>query len=64
MANRLDLKVNDTVQALFESKSSNLKFKQRKPIITGIYNTGFEEFDKTMVIGDLREVQKINKWGK
>jgi lipoprotein-releasing system permease protein len=30
--------------------------------ITGIYNSGFQEFDATYVIGDIRHVQRINKW--
>ncbi|MDC1162368.1 FtsX-like permease family protein, partial [Tenacibaculum sp.] len=61
IANRLSLKLNDTIQAWFDSKTRT-RFKMRKPIIVGIYNTGFEQFDKNMVIGDIREVQKINKW--
>lgn len=61
LANRLSLKVKDTIQVWFDSKTK-AKFKLRKPIIVGIYNTGFEQFDKNIVIGDIREVQKINKW--
>ncbi|OSY89102.1 transmembrane permease [Tenacibaculum holothuriorum] len=62
LANRLNLKLNDTIQALFYAEQSKSKFKSRKPIIVGIYDTGFEQFDKTMVIGDIREVQRINGW--
>lgn len=62
IANRLHLKVGDTVQALFNAENTALKFKQRKPIVTGIYNTGFEQFDKAIVLGDIREVQQLNKW--
>ncbi|CAA0194024.1 Putative lipoprotein-releasing system transmembrane protein [Tenacibaculum maritimum] len=63
LANRLSLKVKDTIQVWFDSKTK-AKFKLRKPIIVGIYNTGFEQFDKNIVIGDIREVQKINKWAE
>lgn len=62
IANRLHLKVNDTIQALFYAENSKTKFKTRKPVIVGIYDTGFEHFDKSIIIGDIREVQKINRW--
>jgi lipoprotein-releasing system permease protein len=31
-------------------------------VIVGIYDTGFNQFDKNMVIGDIKEVQRSNKW--
>ncbi|PKH51177.1 transmembrane permease [Tenacibaculum sp. Bg11-29] len=64
IANRLHFKLNDTIQTLFSAEKSRLKYKMRKPIIVGIYNTGFEQFDKTMLIGDIREVRQINRWDK
>ena len=30
--------------------------------IVGIYNSGFPEFDSSFIIGDIRHLQKINKW--
>jgi len=30
--------------------------------IVGIYNSGFQEFDATYIIGDIRHIQRINKW--
>ena len=30
--------------------------------IIGIYNSGFQEFDKSFVIGDIRHIQKMNRW--
>ncbi len=62
IANRLHLKLQDTIQIVFNAEKHKNKFAQRKPIIVGIYNTGFEQFDKTMLIGDIREVQRLNKW--
>ncbi|CAL2092567.1 lipoprotein-releasing system permease protein [Tenacibaculum sp. 190524A05c] len=61
IADRLQLKLNDTLQAWFESATST-GFKMRKPVIAGIYDTGFEEFDNAIIVGDLKEVQRINKW--
>ncbi|CAL2079013.1 Lipoprotein-releasing system permease protein [Tenacibaculum sp. 190524A02b] len=62
IANRLKLKLKDTIQVVFSVEKSKRPFAIRKPIIVGIYNTGFEQFDKTMLIGDIREVQRLNKW--
>ncbi|WP_215046446.1 ABC transporter permease [Tenacibaculum dicentrarchi] len=62
IASRLNLKLNDTIQTLFSATKSKLKYKMRKPIIVGIYNTGFAQFDKTMLLGDIREVRQINRW--
>jgi lipoprotein-releasing system permease protein len=61
IADRLQLKLNDTLQAWFESATAT-GFKMRKPVIAGIYNTGFQEFDNNIILGDLKEVQRINKW--
>jgi lipoprotein-releasing system permease protein len=30
--------------------------------IVGIYNSGFQEFDATYILGDLRHIQRMNKW--
>jgi lipoprotein-releasing system permease protein len=30
--------------------------------IVGIYNSGFQEFDSTYIIGDIRHLQRINRW--
>jgi lipoprotein-releasing system permease protein len=30
--------------------------------IVGIYNSGFQEFDATFVIGDIKHIQKLNHW--
>ena len=62
IADRLNLKLNDTIQAWFSSQHGKATFKRRKPIVVGFYNTGFQEFDKNMMIGDLKEVQKLNNW--
>ncbi len=64
IANSLNLKLNDTIRTWFPSEKSSMKFKSRKPIIVGIFNTGFEQFDSTVLIGDIREVQHINGWNE
>ncbi|MDC0177711.1 ABC transporter permease [Polaribacter sp.] len=62
--NRLQLKLNDTILATFRKTATSKLPSNRKYTIVGIYNSGFAEFDKTMMIGDLREVQNLNKWSE
>jgi lipoprotein-releasing system permease protein len=37
--------------------------RPRKLTISGIYDTQMEEFDNTLIIGDLALVQRLNGWG-
>lgn len=62
LINRLNLKLKDTIKATFLKNSASTLPSNRKYTIVGIYNTGFAEFDKSIMIGDLREVQRLNKW--
>lgn len=36
--------------------------RYRKLKVVGIYNSGLEEFDDQMVLGDIRVIQKLNDW--
>ncbi len=62
IVNRLQLKLNDTISASFLKTLQNKLPSNRKYHIVGIYNSGFMQFDQNMMIGDIREVQKLNKW--
>lgn len=62
LANRLGLKVGDNFNTFFMKEESNQLPNLRVFKITGIYNSGFQEFDATYIIGDIRHVQHINKW--
>ncbi|WP_412477095.1 ABC transporter permease [Flavobacterium sp. TBRC 19031] len=61
LANRLGLKSNDKFVTYFMKENSE-GYNLRNFKIVGIYNSGFQEFDATYVIGDIRHVQRINKW--
>lgn len=61
LANRLGLKSNDKFVTYF-MKENGEGYNLRNFKIVGIYNSGFQEFDATYVIGDIRHVQRINKW--
>lgn len=61
LANRLQLKVGDKVPTYF------LREDSERPLvrgfeITGIYDSGFQEFDELYLIADIRHIQRINNW--
>ncbi|MBY0486917.1 MAG: FtsX-like permease family protein [Flavobacteriaceae bacterium] len=62
LANRLNLKLGDSFNTFFVDEGQSKMPKSRRFKIVGIYNSGFQEFDAAFVIGDLRHLQKINKW--
>ena len=62
LARRLKLKVGDKMQTYFMKDSGNKMPYIRSFEIVGIYDSGFKEFDETYVIGDLKHVQRLNKW--
>jgi lipoprotein-releasing system permease protein len=62
LAKRLNLKVGDKFNTFFMKEDTNQKPNLRVFRITGIFNSGFQEFDSTFIIGDIRHIQRINKW--
>lgn len=61
LCNRLGLKLGDKFITYF-MKEGNEGYNLRNFKIVGIYNSGFQEFDANYVIGDIRHIQRINKW--
>ena len=61
LAKRLNLKVGDNFLTFFMKEEGKIPNK-RNFLITGVFNSGFQEFDATYIIGDIRHVQLINKW--
>lgn len=62
LADRLNLKIGDKFNTFFMKSESNKLPNRRVFTIIGIFNSGFQEFDSTYIIGDIRHIQKINKW--
>ncbi|MDG2194621.1 MAG: ABC transporter permease [Polaribacter sp.] len=62
LVNRLHLQLHDTINVHFLKSTKKSIPSRYKLVITGIYNTGFYEFDKNVMIGDIREIQRLNKW--
>lgn len=60
IANRLRLSVGDKIVTYF--LKNEIKYNIRSFSLVGIYNSGFEQFDKSIVYSDIRHIQKMNKW--
>lgn len=61
IARLLLAEVGDTVAMYFLREAPQPPL-QRTFIICGLFNTGLEDFDKSLVVGDLQHVQRLNKW--
>ena len=62
IANRLELSVGDTCNTLFLREDNISIPNQRNFTICGIYSSGFQQFDASYILVDIRQLQKINKW--
>lgn len=62
LANRLNLKVGDDFNTFFVKEEQGKLPNIRRFKIAGIFNSGFQDFDATYIIGDIRHIQRINKW--
>ena len=63
-ANRLGLEVGDKAVTYFLRDETSRTPLIRAFDITGIYNSGFQEFDELYMLADIRHVQRINRWEK
>jgi len=61
MATELNLKAGDDLRMYFIS-SGQSGARGRKFTIKGIYETGLVEFDELFVIGDIKQIQRLNRW--
>jgi lipoprotein-releasing system permease protein len=57
----MQLKVGDPLYCYFYNEGDNTP-RNRRFIVSGIYRTSMNEFDDLFVIGDLKEVQRLNAW--
>jgi lipoprotein-releasing system permease protein len=62
LADRLNLKLGDSFNTFFVKEEQGKLPNIRRFKIAGIFNSGFQDFDATYIIGDIRHIQKINKW--
>ncbi|MGB0933962.1 MAG: ABC transporter permease [Lishizhenia sp.] len=59
LANNLQLKLGDKARAFF-IKQNPIK---QVYLVVGIFKSGLEELDNKIILGDIRNVQKLNDWG-
>lgn len=64
LANRLQFKLDESFQMVFKKEHIDQMPFIRAFDIVGIYNSGFKELDEKFVIGDLRHVQRLNRWSE
>jgi len=64
LANRLGFHLGATVVTHFFKEDSNKLPNTRNFKIVGIYNSGYQDFDKAIMIADIRHIQRMNKWNK
>ncbi|GIQ60183.1 permease [Flavobacterium collinsii] len=62
LANRLHLKVGDSFNTFFIKEERGKMPNSRRFKIAGIFSSGFQDFDATYIFGDIRHIQRINKW--
>ncbi|MCC8154991.1 MAG: ABC transporter permease, partial [Tannerellaceae bacterium] len=60
LSNRIGLKIGDEFLTYFIQEN----VRARKFTITGIYDTGFQYYDKLFIISDIKQVQRLNNWDK
>ncbi|MBT8273843.1 MAG: FtsX-like permease family protein, partial [Bacteroidia bacterium] len=62
IANRLGFKAGDDFQMYFAKDDVNKPPSIIKFTIKGIYKSGFLELDQTYFLGDIKHIQRLNKW--
>lgn len=58
VANRLKLEPGHSIFVYFIQEPPAIRRFQ----IAGIYETGLEELDKVFILGDIRHIQRLNRW--
>jgi lipoprotein-releasing system permease protein len=62
LSNRLQLNVGDTFSTYFIKDDTSQPPNLRVFRVVGIYDSGFQEFDVANILGDIRHIQRMNKW--
>ncbi|WP_452601708.1 ABC transporter permease [Pontimicrobium sp. MEBiC06410] len=64
LANRLQINVGDKINTYFIKSDINKPPSIISYKVVGIYNSGFKDFDELYIVGDIRHIQRLNKWKK
>ena len=58
IADKMNLHVGDKIYCYFVQD----QVRARRFLVSGIYQTDFSDYDKLLMIGDVRQVQRLNGW--
>tara|TARA_R110002073_G_scaffold14998_1_gene60126 strand:- start:49476 stop:50711 length:1236 start_codon:yes stop_codon:yes gene_type:complete len=61
-ADRLGLSLGAEFNTFFVKDDPTKAPNARRFTVIGIYNSGFKEFDENYIIGDIKQIQRLNKW--
>jgi lipoprotein-releasing system permease protein len=64
LSKRLQIAVGDKVNTFFIKADINKPPSVISYEVVGVYNSGFKDFDELYIIGDIRHIQRLNKWKK
>jgi lipoprotein-releasing system permease protein len=62
LAKRMEFELGDKFTTHFLKDDPNERPNLRQFEIVGIYNSGFQEFDANFIFGDIRHLQRMNRW--
>ena len=62
IAQRLSVEIGDEVLAYFQNSNNQQLPNVRRFKVVGLFLSGFPDFDENFVLGDLRHIQRMNKW--
>lgn len=62
LANRLQFKVGDKFQMVFAKDDPEKLPNIITYNVVGIYSSGFQDLDAQYILGDIRHLQRINRW--
>lgn len=62
IAQRLSVGIGDEISAYFHNSLYQKLPNMRKFKVVGLFLSGFPDFDENFILGDLRHIQRINKW--
>ena len=58
ISDKLNLKIGDKFRVYFVQEP----IRQRAFVVGGIYATGMEQLDGSLILGDIKHIQKLNDW--
>ncbi len=62
LSKRLGFQVGDKVIVYFMNEENRDRPRLVAFEVSGVFNSGFQEFDETYLIADLNQLQRLNKW--